>query len=54
MKNYYWYTVIEVPAVELVQNATGNFNNMLAAKEWTKIDPKDDKILALTTHLYNL
>ena len=27
---------------------------MLAAKEWTKIDPKESKILALTACLSNL
>ena len=27
---------------------------MVAAKEWTKIDPKDDKILSLTTLLSKL
>ena len=27
---------------------------MVASKEWTKTDPKNDKILALTTRLFRL
>ena len=43
-------TVTEVLEGYPIQNATENYNNMLAAKEWTKTDPKVAKIIALTAH----
>ena len=48
------YTEIEVPEVKLIQNANEMYNNKVVVKEWTKEDPKDSKILALTIHLSNL
>ena len=44
----------EVPAGELIQNATEKYNNMVSEKSSTKIYPKYDIILALTTRLLNL
>ena len=41
------------PAPELIHNATENYNDTVAAKNWTKIDPKYEKSIALTTHMSN-
>ena len=51
MTKYDWDTGTEVPSVELVHNATEKYNNMIAAKEWTKTDLKYAKIISLTTRL---
>ena len=47
-------TGTEVLAGNFIHNATKTYNNMVATKELTKIDPKDDRILALTTCLTKL
>ena len=38
-----WETETEVPAPELIQNATEKYNNMVAAKYWNKTYSKDAK-----------
>ena len=48
-KKYGLDTVAEVPSGGLIQNTTGNYNNMLAANEWDKKDPKDAITLSLIT-----
>ena len=49
-----WLTVTEVPAGEIIKNATDKYNNMVAEKWLTKTNPKDAKIIPLTTFLYKL
>ena len=49
-----WYTGTELLLGYLIQNVTEKYNNMVAEKEWNKIDPKDAKTTALTTSLSNL
>ena len=51
---YFWDTGSEIIASDLIDNATQKYNNVVAAKDWTNTDPKDDKILALTNLLYKL
>ena len=51
---YDWDTGSEVLEGYIIQNYTEGYNNMVEAKEWTKTDPKDDKIPALITFLYKL
>ena len=41
-------------APEITRNTTEKYNTTVAAKEWTTIDPKNEKNIALTTHLYKL
>ena len=53
-KNDDWDTETEVPELEHIHNSTDSYNNMVEAKEWTKIDPKYADIISLTTHLYKL
>ena len=48
------YIGIEVDMGEIIQNENKKYNNMITAKEWTKTDPKDATILALTTRLSKL
>ena len=43
----YWDTVIEVPGVELINNAYEKYITIVAAKEWNKTEPMDDKFLHL-------
>ena len=38
----------------LIYNSTVKYNNTAAEKYWNKIDPKNTRILALTTRLYKL
>ena len=45
-------TGTEAEDVDLIQNATEKYNNMVAAKEFTKMDQKDANILALTTRFH--
>ena len=49
-----WDTGREVISVELIHNGTEKYNNMTAAKEWTKTQPKDDNIIAKTACIYDL
>ena len=49
-----WDTLIYLTAGELIQNFTDKHNNVASAKEWTKIYPKDVKIIALNICLYKL
>ena len=49
-----WETGREVLSGELINNATQKCNTKVAAKEWTKTDPKDAKTLALPTRLSKL
>ena len=46
-----WDTVSELLSGEIIQNSTEKYNNMVAAKEWTKTDPTNDKTIALTISL---
>ena len=47
------YTGTEVLSGYQIQNDTEEYNDMLAAKEYIKIDPKYTEILVLTTHFSN-
>ena len=49
-----WDTGADVTPDSLIQVAKEKYNNMVAQKEWNKTDPKDAKILALTTRLNKL
>ena len=49
-----WDTLFKILASELIRDATEKYSNMIAAKQWTSTDLKDDKILALLTRLYRL
>ena len=51
MKDH-WDIETAFPEIEIVQNATDQYNNMVAVKYLNKTDPKYAKTLALTTHLY--
>ena len=37
-----------------MQNANKNYNNMVAAKQFTKTYPKDSKVLTLKTYIHKL
>ena len=47
-------TSAEVLEGYLINNANDKYNSMVSAKEWTKTDPKDPKILTLPTCLSRL
>ena len=50
-----WYTGTEFPSREVINNnITEKYNNTVATKERTKIDPKAAKMLTLTTCLSKL
>ena len=49
-----WDTGTKLLSGYLIQNYINKYNNMVAAKEWTKTDPKDSKILSLTTMISKL
>ena len=46
-----WDTGTKLLSGYLIQNYINKYNNMVAAKEWTKIDPNYAKALTLTTRL---
>lgn len=36
---------------DIIKSARSKYNNMLTTKEWTKVDPRDAKLMALTSKL---
>ena len=51
---YEWYTVTEIKAVDLIQNATDKYDIIVTSKECIKTYPKGAKIIVLATRLSKL
>ena len=49
-----WDIGRELPTGDIICDPNKRYNNMVERKEWTKTDPKDSKILSLTTHMSKL
>ena len=50
----YWDIGTDVSSGERIYNASDNYNNILATKQWTKTESNNAKSIALTTRLYKL